>query len=256
MAGAAFSPSSFNAVAGVPKPGKPTGPKPKGLGATLAGLHNPLQHPGATMTFNPPSRQTAPAPTPPKASGTTTTPAQSPLDSTYYQQVAANQFKLNNQINSLGAQSQNDTTALQNALAQLAYQQPRDSLKLEQAANNRGALYSSPYTQDLGNLNNTYQTRQSADVQANAQKQAAIQAQIAALQQGEPIAEAGFYDDAVARAAKAAAANPATGQPTVPSPTPPKPTRPSVPKGALRKNGTLNVNIPIVRNGFGYKGGF
>lgn len=193
---------------GRPFGGFPLPPAQHGTGAGLTGLA-PAQKPPAP-----------PAPSPPKASGTTTAPANSPLDATYYQQIAGDQLKLGNSLNSLGSQSQNANTALQSALAQLAYQQPRDSLNLEQGANQRGALYSSAYTQNLGNLANSYQTRQSAATTANSQKQASIAAQIAALNQGEPITEAGAYDSAVARSARNAAANPATGQPAIPPPLP------------------------------------
>jgi hypothetical protein len=140
------------------------------------------------------------------------------LDSTYFGNLAANQLKVGGQINTLTATGQNDTTALQSALAALAYQQPRDQLKLEQGANNTGALYSSVYDQNLGNLNNTYLTKQAADTTANSQKQAAINSSIAGLQQGLGTYQLGQYDDAVARATKLAAANPATGQALAPAP--------------------------------------
>lgn len=219
MAAGSFS-TGFNALAGQPKPPKPGVTKtPKPLGASLTGLHNPAQKPGASLVGLQ-APQKPPPTTPPKVSGTTTTSANSPLDSTYYQQLAGDQLRLQNQTNSLTADSQNSASALQSALAQLAYQQPRDSLKLEQGSNNQGALYSSAYTQNLGNLNNAYLGKQTAATTANTQKQASIAAQIAALNQAEPITEAGDYDAAVARASKNAATNPATGQPAVPPPTP------------------------------------
>jgi hypothetical protein len=166
----------------------------------------------------------APSPTPATQSGAGSS---SPLDSTYFNNLAANQFKVNNQLNQLSATSQNDNTALKSALDQLAYQQPRDSLKLEQGANRAGGLYSSVYDQNLGNLQNSYLTRQSAATQSNAQKQAAIQSQIAGIQGGVPIYNNEQYDAAVGRAIKNAANNPATGQapavsstPTAPAPAP------------------------------------
>lgn len=162
------------------------------------------QQPGATLPQ-------APASSPVVAPGAPSTPA-SPLDSTYYDNLAMNQFKVGNQVNALTAAGQNDTTALQSALGQLAYQQPRDSLKLEQGANRTGGLYSSVYDQNQGNLLNSYQTRQSGLTSANAEKQAAIASQIGGLQQGIPVYDSAQYDAAVGRAAKLAAANPATGQ--------------------------------------------
>jgi hypothetical protein len=183
------------------------------------------------------------------------------LDSTYYNNIAENQLKTGNSINSLNAQSQNYGTALQNTLAQLAYQQPRDQLATEEAANRRGALYSSVEGQQQGDLLNKYQTRQSNATQANAQHQAAIGSQIAALQQGVPLYEAGQYDASIARAVKAALANPATGQAPVSTPSSPATPRTSIlgtplPRGTVKKNGSLNINVPKTRSGFGYQGGF
>jgi len=253
MAGASFSPpGSPTMVAGMPKPPKPGLPaKPKGTGAslsfgtgaTLSGLHpgTPPQKPPTTV--------------PPKASGTTTAPPASPLDSTYYQNIAANQFKVNNQINSLTAQGQNANTSLQSALAQLAYQQPRDQLKAEQAMNARGGLYSSVEGQNQGNIVNQYQTRQSGLTQANAQKQAAISSEIKGLQEGEPIYDAGQYDAAVARAVKAALANPATGQAPISTPAPPSVAPPPA-KAKVPANYKIGQGVPKAKSGFGYRGGF
>jgi hypothetical protein len=180
------------------------------------GIHSPT--PAA------PAAPQTPSPTP---ASQTAGSSPSPLDSTYFDNLAGNQFRVNNQLNALTATSQNDNTALQSALDQLAYQQPRDSLKLEQNANRTGGLYSSVYDQNLGNLQHSYETRQTAATTANAQKQAGIQSQIGALQGGVPIYQSQQYDAAVARAIKAAAANPATGQDQSVSTTPPAPPAPA-----------------------------
>lgn len=220
------------------KPGLPNiGPKPPAVPKPSKGaIGGTLTFPTPTTTLKPsvPQKGSAifpaspggaiPPQTTPAAAGTGSaassgsgSTAASPLDSTYFDNIAANNFKVGNQINSLTSQGQNLNTNLTNALAQLAYQQPRDNLKLEQNANKAGALYSSVYDQNLGNLNNTYQTKQSGLVDTNAQKQAQLSSEIGGLQQGIPIYNSAQYDDAVARAAKAAATNPASGQPAIPT---------------------------------------
>ena len=232
MAGASFS-TGFNALAGVPKPTA----KPKTTGASLTGLAAPGQGSGFSGLAPAPKPTTPVAPqqaTPPKASATSTAAPSSPLDSTYYENLAANQLKVNNSINSLNATSQNDNTNLQSALAQLAYQQPRDQLATEEAANRRGALYSSVEGQQQGDLLNKYQTKRSTDTTANAQRQAAIASQIQGLQSGEKLYETGQYDAAVARAVKAALSNPATGQAPVAAAAAPAPLAPAPPSQAAQ----------------------
>lgn len=251
--------------AAAPRPARPAVPAP---GASLTGLRAPGQGSGfmgLTAAARPrvsPTQSAAPTTTATPTSGGTSTGPSSPLDATYYANLAANQLKVGNQINGLTAQSQNANTALQAALGQLAYQQPRDQLRVEEAANNRGALYSSVEAQQQGNLLNQYQTKQSGLTSGNAEKQAAIAAQIAALQQGQPLYADQQYDDAVARAIKAAASNPATGQATTASsPSTPAPVTSilgtPIPPGLLNRNGTLKVSVPKVRPGqIGYRGGF
>lgn len=154
----------------------------------------------------------APASTPAVQTNAAAAAPVSPLDSTYFQNLASNNLKVGNQINGWTADIGNTQTALQSALAALAYQQPRDQLKTEQAANQRGALYSSVYDQDLGNLNNSYLTKQTGDTTAAGQKIAGYNTDISGAQQGQLLYNSGQYDDAVGRATKLAAANPATGQ--------------------------------------------
>lgn len=155
---------------------------------------------------------------PGQTSGTsgTTTPAaggQPVLDATALNNIAENQFKANNSINTLTGNIGNLRTNLQAALSQLAYQQPRDQLKLEQGANQRGALYSSAYNQDLGNVNQGYLTKQTGLTTAEGQSEGGIAGQIQAILGGIPLYNRGQATDSANRAIAAAAANPATGQP-------------------------------------------
>lgn len=79
-----------------------------------------------------------------------------PLDSTYFAAIAANNAKLNSQVNALNLQQGSDQTNYQNTLGNLAYQQPRSQLSLMQAANHNGSLYSSVEGQNQGNLVTQY----------------------------------------------------------------------------------------------------
>lgn len=160
-----------------------------------------------------------------QAAGTsgTQTPASSsgtPLDATALNNIATNTFKATNSINGLNTNIGNLQTNLASALAALAYQQPRDQLGLEQGANKNGALYSSVYNQNLGNLNHSYATRQSDLTTAEGQQEGGLRAQIAAILGGEPLYNQGQANESGQRAITAAQNNPATGQP-VPSTAPP-----------------------------------
>ena len=106
--------------------------------ATVA--QRPLAAPKPPGVPKPPSTARAPG-APGQPAQPTIPPVASPLDASYFGNVAANQFKTNNQINSLNLNSALASQAMQAALAQLAYQQPKDELKLEQNANRGGGLY-------------------------------------------------------------------------------------------------------------------
>lgn len=179
------------------------------------------QAPGAHPVL-PPSTHPAPPPGAPPAA-----PPGPTFDSTALANIAANQFRVNNQLNALNQTSAMDQTALQQALAALSYQQPRDSLALEEAANRRGALFSSVYGQQLGDLTHKYSTREMQAKQATANKLAAIASQIAALRGGVSIYNEGQAAAAAQRAAQAAAKDPASGEAAGPlntlGPKPPKP---------------------------------
>lgn len=170
--------------------------------------------PGSTAP-NPGAPATAPAQAPAPTDST------DPRDAQYYQNVADNQFKVNNQINALNLDRSNAQTALQSQLAQLAYQQPRDQLAMEQRANQAGSLYSSVEGQNQGNLAYQFAGRKGADQANEASTLDRLASQIAALQQGVPIYDQGQFLDSISRAAQAAAANPATGQGTAPPVTAP-----------------------------------
>lgn len=141
----------------------------------------------------------------PGAPGAPGTPGAAPglpgyLDSTYYGNVNQNEFNVNNKINALQLRDAIGSSNLQGTLGQLAYQQPRAELSLEQGANRGGGLYSSVYSQNLGNLNTGYADRASAAQSAYAGQLAQDASQIAGLQGGIPL----FNDQQAAAAAQRA----------------------------------------------------
>lgn len=147
---------------------------------------------------------------------------QNPLDATYFSNAAQNLFNVNNKVTGLQQQSAASSNALQTALGNLAYQQPRDQLKLMQAANARGGLYSTPYDQQQGDLVHNYATRQTAAIAADAARQQAVQQQIASLQSGIPLYNEQQALASAIRMSAQAAKNPALGQPAVPTTAQPK----------------------------------
>lgn len=162
-----------------------------------------------------------------------------PRDATYYQNVAANQFKVNNEINALNLQGQQANTALQAQLAALDYQQPRSQLALEQRANAAGSLYSSAEGQRQGDLVHQFATQRGSDQTAYDNLASKIAGQISGLEQGVPIYNSGQYLAAAIRAAQAAANNPATGQPlSVPVPHPGQARGPEVRNQRYQRVGT------------------
>ena len=177
------------------------------------------------------------SPPPPVPSATTAAPAAapaatgSPLDSTYYQNVAANNLKLGQSIAALNLQQSQGRTAEQTALGNIAYAQPRADLAAEQRANAGGGLYSSVYDQNLGTLNQGYQNQRTAATTNYQNLVDRIAGQISAQQANTGLQNTGEAAASTQRAATAAAANPALGQtaPTTPvARTPP----PGAPKGA------------------------
>jgi hypothetical protein len=142
------------------------------------------------------------------------------LDATYFSNVNQNLFNTQNRINALNQQSAASTTALQNALGNLAYSQPRQSLALEQAANRRGALLTTPYQQSAADLGVQQYNARQGQITADASRQASIKAQIDALNQGIPLYNQGQAAASAARVIAAMQANPATGQGGIPTEVP------------------------------------
>jgi hypothetical protein len=219
-------------ISGYFKAGKPTfanSPKVKALatkppGYPVSGYFNAAGKPtfanspqlkGATMSSAPPAAGSKAAGQKPGTSATTTGdqgPVGPPLDATAVNNIATNRFRVNNEVNSANQNIGNLRTGLQAALGQLAYQQPRDQLSEEQAANRSGSLYSTAYDQRLGDLTNNYKTRADTATTNEGQQEGALAAQIQALLGGVPLYNQGQANESVQRAIAAAAANPATGQ--------------------------------------------
>jgi hypothetical protein len=163
---------------------------------------------------------TRPAAAPPASAATaaavpTAPPASAPprLDATYYGNVAANQFGVNNKLGALGQQSAASNLALQKTLGDLAYQEPRRQLALEQVANQRGGLYSSAYNlQQRPDLTTQFANQRTAAATADTARQTSIAQQQQALEGGIPIYNQQQALASVARQIAAVQANPATGQ--------------------------------------------
>lgn len=249
------------ALSGLPKAGglvKPTAPpKPPSIGKAGTGLLNAtLPKPtkptklvagtgaagsalagGATQNLTQATAASAPA----AAVGGGPGPSPSDLDSTYYQNVNNYLFNTGNKINADQLKSAADQTALQSALGQLAYAQPRAELALEQKANQTGGLFSSVYGQNLGNLNQKYLTEQNADTtKYNGDIQSLANA-IAALQGGIPAYESDQAAASAQRAATAAQKNPSLGG-TVPAAAAPS-TSTAAPTAASLKAGGINPGV-------------
>lgn len=173
------------------------GPRQIGAGQRTLGA----QGPGAA----PPSLATAPS----QGQGA---PGASGLDSTYYANTAQNAFNVGNQVNAINLRDAIAGTNLESALGQLAFTQPRDELKLEQGANQRGALYSSVYSQNLGDLNKGYADKQAGLQNAYASQLAQDASQIEALQGGIPLYNDQQAAGSASRASALAARNPASGE--------------------------------------------
>lgn len=180
--------AAYAAKASLPKP--PAPPKPPGLVASQLhadqALAQNVQNQNVQRQSTLPGARPAtslPAAAPKPAAPRPNTQTQgSPLDATYYNNVADNLFKVQNSINALGLQRNAASTSLQNTLAQLRYAQPRADLALEQKFNNAGGLYSSAENQGIGNLNYTYLGKEGAAQSKYDSTANTIAAKIAALQ--------------------------------------------------------------------------
>jgi hypothetical protein len=137
-------------------------------------------------------------------------------------------FDTNRQIDALNLANTQAGTAYQAALGQLNYQQPRDLLRLEAAANARGGLYSSGYDQSAADLGTQYGNRNIAATNDYNNTLDRNNANIASLQQGVGVYNLAQALASAERASQAAANNPAIGQTAPVSQTPTVPTTPTV----------------------------
>jgi hypothetical protein len=151
-----------------------------------------------------------------------------------------------NSINSINLGIGQQQGALQATLNQLAYQQPRDQLALEERANAGGGLYSSVYNQNLGNLNFKYATNQNnAQTKYNNYYNTA-EGRINALLDAQKAYDSAQALASTGRLAAAAAANPAeAAPPQAPTPaSPPAPTATMAPSRGGGKGGKGKATGP------------
>lgn len=155
--------------------------------------------------------------------GTTTPPGAAPgqpassggpyVDSTALGNIGQNTYDVNQRIGGIQLRDAQAGVALQQALAKLAYQQPRDALSLEQGANRGGSLYSSVYGQNQGDLQTRYANANTSAQTGYSNQMQGDAAQITGLQGGIPIYNAGQYAAAAQRGSVAAQKDPSTGEP-------------------------------------------
>jgi hypothetical protein len=124
-------------------------------------------------------------------------PGQFTPDAQYYADQAQRLFQNNQQLASFDTAHTRDQTQLQEALRQMAVQQPRDEQTTRVNANTQGLFYSTTLGNRLSDVAKTYAQRQSQAQSAYQQAEDARTAARAALQQGYTL------DDAAARAAAA-----------------------------------------------------
>lgn len=223
--GLTYAGAPASVAAKVPKPPKATGaPKPTA---------NPDAAPAAAAT---------PAPAP-SSGGSSAVP---PLDPTAIANIAAYITKTNNSVNALGSVTTNpdgtlsgfggtagnDQNTYQANLAALKQANPLADLKAMTTNNARGGLYSSSYGQQLGNINQGYQTKEGT-LGTNLQSAlGAIAAKIAALQGGIPLDEAKEAAASAGRLAGLAAATPVPAPAPVPVNAAPAVSSPALPSVA------------------------
>lgn len=120
-----------------------------------------------------------------------------PLDATALANIAAYINKTNNSMAGLGVTQAADQGRYQSSYDALKQQNPLADLKLMTGANDRGGLYSSAYGQQLGNLNQQYQTKEGdlysglqGQLQAIASRMAGYQSSIPAYESQQATASA------------------------------------------------------------------
>lgn len=139
--------------------------------------------------------------------------APSPLDGTYFNTLAQNQFQANQTIAGLNAQSGNDRTALQESLRQMAVREPQIEQQATNVANSKGLLYSGALGNQIGNDQTAYTQNQAQANTRFSQAEAGRQSQIAGIQQGLPFGELTARLASIQRAATAAANSPLAAPP-------------------------------------------
>jgi hypothetical protein len=135
--------------------------------------------------------------------------------------IAANDYKVGNQIAGLNQKGAYADTDLQRALAQVTHNLNLQERSAQERANSQGLLSSTTLAGNLGELGQSAGDRQTVLNTNNSRLHAAINGQIASLQGSVPL-----YDDQQAagsagRLSAADAANTALGMPTTPAATAP-----------------------------------
>lgn len=225
------------AVAGLPKPGtvpraagvstagsgivkalSSVAPKPPKLGAAAAAgvdsAGSSLSAPSLASKLGQPTGAAA-APQPTSAAAPIS--GGSDLDSTYYNNVADYLFKTQNTINNDQYTIGTDQNALQSALGQLNYAQPRAALAAEQKSNLAGGLFSSAEQQGQADLAQKYLTARTNDTTKYDTAIQKLSDAIAGLQAGIPLYENAQAEASATRAAAAAQKNPAQAAPPAPA---------------------------------------
>jgi hypothetical protein len=163
--------------------------------------------------------------TPPPASVAAPPPAPaapSPFggDSSYFASLAQDTFDRQNKLNDLTTQEGYDKTDLAEALRRRAEQHPKDVQSTNESYNRSGLLFSGKRGEAQSDLETQY-TRQNTDDQtAFDRRQAARAAARAAIEQGQPIAQAALYAQSVDRQVGTAQAAADTGALAPPPPAP------------------------------------
>lgn len=138
----------------------------------------------------PPASVAAPAPAAPSPFGG---------DSSYFAQLGQDTFDRQQKLGELTTAEGYDKTDLAEALRRRAEQHPKDVQSTNESYNRSGLLFSGKRSEAQSDLETQY-TRQNTDAQtAFDRRQAARAAARAAIEQGQPIAQAALYAQSVDR---------------------------------------------------------
>jgi hypothetical protein len=163
-----------------------------------------------------------PAAVPAGSAGAPEAPQAPPFqgDSSYFAQLGQDTFDRQNKLNDLTTQEGYDKTDLAEALRRRAEQHPKDVQSTNESYNRSGLLFSGKRGEAQSDLETQY-TRQNTDDQtAFDRRQAARAAARAAIEQGQPIAQAALYAQSVDRQVGTAQAAADTGALAPPPPAP------------------------------------